>query len=248
MGMRIALISDIHGNLTAIDAVLNEINQQKIDLIICLGDIATIGPQPRQVIKKLRDLNCACILGNHEAALLNPDHADQYEIAPPLIPALYWCAQLLNNEDLNYLKSCKPLLEVEMERDKSLLCFHGSPRSNTEAILATTSDEDLEKLFINQKATVMAGGHSHLQMARQHNGILIFNPGSVGTPFVSSPAPGMPPRLLPWAEYGIIEQTNSGMKFELHRLAYDIEKFIKLVSNSDIPIKQWWLEQFASQT
>lgn len=245
--MRIALIADIHGNFTALEAVLAALNKQKIDLIICLGDIATIGPQPRQVIEKLRELNCSCVLGNHESALLNPDHEDQYGIAPPLIPALHWCSQLLKSEDLDYLKSCKTSLEVMMERDISLFCFHGSPRSNTEAILATTSHEDLSEIFRIQKATVMAGGHSHLQLARHHNGILIVNPGSVGTPFVSTPAPGMPPRLLPWAEYGIFEQTNSSMKFELHRLSYDTQKYIEVIKNSDIPIKNWWLDQFASK-
>ena len=73
--MQIALISDIHGNYTALEAALADIDRRHVDAIICLGDVATIGPQPRQVLDKLKELGCPCILGNHESALLEPERA-----------------------------------------------------------------------------------------------------------------------------------------------------------------------------
>ena len=112
--MRIALISDIHGHYGALEAVLIDIARQPIDATICLGDVATIGPQPKQVLSKLKQLECMCVLGNHDAALLQPEAASQYRIAPQLIweqtqlwyvftgpPALrltwFWRQRLLRN-------------------------------------------------------------------------------------------------------------------------------------------------------
>lgn len=70
--MRIAIISDIHGNLTALQAVLADIKLQKVDDIICLGDIVTLGPQPKEVLNALKELNCVIIKGNHDAAVVDP--------------------------------------------------------------------------------------------------------------------------------------------------------------------------------
>ncbi len=68
--MRIGLISDIHGNLLALEVVLQELAQEQVDQIICLGDVGALGPQPRQVIERLRYLHCPVILGNTDAWLL----------------------------------------------------------------------------------------------------------------------------------------------------------------------------------
>ena len=79
--MRIAFISDIHGNLTALQAVLADIQERSVDQIVCLGDTITMGPQPAEVLKLLRELKCVCVKGNHEAATLDPEHSAQYEVA-----------------------------------------------------------------------------------------------------------------------------------------------------------------------
>jgi predicted phosphodiesterase len=88
--MHIALLSDIHGNAIALEAVLADLSRQPVDRVIGLGDAATIGPRPRQVLDRLKSLGCACILGNHEAALLDPEAALDYQIAPHLMPTLHW--------------------------------------------------------------------------------------------------------------------------------------------------------------
>jgi predicted phosphodiesterase len=72
--LKIALISDIHGNLQALEAVVKDIYEQDIDEIFCLGDVATIGPQSKQVIERIRAINCPNIMGNHDAALLDMDN------------------------------------------------------------------------------------------------------------------------------------------------------------------------------
>ena len=126
--MRIALIADIHGNLVALDAVLMDINREQVDQIICLGDVATIGPQPHQVVARLRNLDPISIAGNHESYLLNPDLCAEEGDAPPWLGEMIrWSTAQLSRADFDYLRSFQPLLEIRFDAVHSLLCFHGSP-------------------------------------------------------------------------------------------------------------------------
>ena len=244
--MRIALISDIHGNFTALEAVLADIDGKEIDSIICLGDVATVGPQPKQVLDRLKTLGCSVIMGNHDAALLDMDAPLEYGIAAPIIPTILWCAKQLVKEDLDYLDSFRALMEISLGLDTNLLCFHGSPGSNTDLITATTSPEELDNLLGGQERTIMAGGHSHVQMLRQHNGTLIINPGSIGNAFLKPHSPGTIPTLLPWAEYAIVNWAEDRLSVELCRVPFDLSAFSEIASSSDIPIRSWWLEQYSS--
>jgi predicted phosphodiesterase len=241
--MQIALISDIHGNYTALEAALADIDRRHVDAIICLGDVATIGPQPRQVLDKLKELGCPCILGNHESALLEPERAGEFQIAPSLLPTLEWCIRQLTPDDFDFLRSFKPDLTVELDKDKSLHCFHGSPESNTSLILATTSAKELDRIFANDAAIIMAGGHSHIQMLRQFKGKLIINPGSVGNAFLEAFTAGTTPTVLPWAEYAIVNWDNGNLSVDLHRISFDIKLFGKILSASGDPLQKGWYEK-----
>ena len=243
--MRLAVISDIHGHYTALDAVLNDLARQHIDSIVCLGDVATIGPQPLQVIARLKSLGCAVVTGNHDAALLNPAGALQLQIAPPLLPALEWCARQLAPDDVAYLQSFQSALELSLGSNAGVLCFHGTPQSNIGLLLPTTPVDELEGLFAGRTATIMVGGHSHIQMLRQHGGKLFVNPGSVGSAFARPPAPGVVPVLLPWAEYAIVSWESGVVSVDLRRVPFDVAAFYEAVAQSDIPLKNWWLQQYA---
>lgn len=245
--MRIALISDIHGHDIALEAVLADIETQMVDQIICLGDVATIGPQPKAVLARLRTLDCPGITGNHDAALLDLTGALDYEtyrIAPPLIPDLRWCAQQLDQDDIDYLQSFKPTMTVSLGSEATLCCFHGSPQSYLDPILATTPDEELEALLAGHTATVMAGGHAHIQMLRQYRGVFILNAGSVGHPFREIAPPGAYPTLLPWAEYALVTWSQSVLSVDLRRVSFDQASFIQVVSTSDLAVKGWLLQQY----
>ena len=93
--MRVALISDIHGNAIALEAVLRDITRVGADRTICLGDTATLGPSPVEVLGMLRDLRIPCITGNHDAFLLEPDLLATYTQAPPVVAAVDWCREVL---------------------------------------------------------------------------------------------------------------------------------------------------------
>ncbi|NOH02228.1 MAG: metallophosphoesterase family protein [Chloroflexi bacterium] len=242
--MRIAFISDIHGNFTALEAVLADIKQQRVDQIICLGDTVTLGPQPREVLDTLRELGTVNIQGNHDAAILEPEKAGEYEITDYLVPDLYWGRERLTRDDLNFIQSFAATHEIEFSRKIKLLAFHGSPRSTTDLILATTPPEQLDEYFKGHSATIFIGGHSHIQMHRRHGNLLILNSGSVGNAFLHAYAPGKPPTLLPWAEYAILEQVGELFEVDLRRVYFDTDALLRLVKVSGLPGSTWWLNQY----
>ncbi|MCQ3936615.1 MAG: metallophosphoesterase [Chloroflexi bacterium] len=242
--MRIAFISDIHGNFTALEAVLMDIKKQGADQIICLGDTVTLGPHPREVLDALREINSVNVKGNHDAAILEPEKAGEYEITDYLVPDLYWGRERLTDGDLNFIQSFAATHEIEFSAKIKLLAFHGSPRSTTDLILATTSADKLDEFLAGQPATVFIGGHSHIQMHRRHGSLLILNSGSVGNAFLHAYAPGKPPTLLPWAEYAILEQTGSTFKVDLRRVYFDTHSLLNAVRTSGLPGSAWWLKQY----
>lgn len=243
--MRIAFISDIHGNFTALKAVLADIQAQSIDQIVSLGDAVTLGPQPLEVLNALRELKCVYIKGNHDSAVLNPDDALQYEIASHLIPDLNWCKNQLSADDLQFIDSFKPMHEIRLPHDNQILAFHGSPLSFTDIIQATTPEELLDVYFGEQKANIFIGGHSHIQMVRRYGNKLILNSGSVGNAFKFVYSPGKPVYLLPWAEYMIIDQSGNSLGIDARRVYFDIDELLQKVKESQLPCSPWWLSQYS---
>ena len=236
--MRIALIADIHGNLTALEAVLTNVEAAGVDQVVCLGDVAATGPQPHEVIERLRALPCLVVMGNADADLLRPIHpvpADEDGRRFAEIDA--WCAAQLTAADLSYVRTFKPTVTLPLGDDDSLLCFHGSPGSNTESIVATTSDEALAPLLDGYGATVYAGGHTHTPFIRRHKGAFFLNPGSVGLPYVPTESGTYQP---PWAEYGRVEWRAGSLDLALRRVPIDTDKVRQAALRSGMPHAVWW--------
>ncbi len=242
--MRIAFISDIHGNYTAFQAVLADIKSQNIDQIVCLGDTVSLGPQPKEVLNTLRELNCALIKGNHDWAILDPEEAAKFEITEHLIPDLYWCRDHLTLDDLKFIESFKATHEIVLPNGVVVLGFHGSPLSPTHLIQSTTPPELLDKYLENQNAAIFIGGHSHIQMYRRYGEKLILNSGSVGNAFMYAYSPGNVPSLLPWAEYTIISQNRNELDVDLRRIYFDTDELQKIIKESNLPGIDWWLRQY----
>jgi putative phosphoesterase len=245
LSMRIAFLSDIHGNYTALKAVLADMASQPIDQVVCLGDVVTLGPQPLEVLNALRKLQCSFVKGNHDAATLDPENAVQYQIASHLIPDLYWCRDRLSSDDLELINSFKPTHEINLPNGDQILAFHGSPISHTDIIQSTTPNELLDVYFKGQKANVFIGGHSHIQMVRRYDDKLILNSGSIGNAFRFAYSPGNQVYLLPWAEYMIIEQNGKLLDVEARRVEFDTNEVIQRIKESQLPCSSWWLSQYS---
>lgn len=242
--MRVALISDLHGNEVALRAVRESIARIGVDQVVCLGDVATLGPRPGFVLDALRELGCPCILGNHDDFLLEPALIHTYTEAPVIVEAVDWCRSQLSREDLDFVRSFQPRLEIELDDHSKLLLFHGSPRSHMEDVLATTPPDELDRLLTGHSAAVMAGGHTHIQMLRQHRGVLLVNPGSVGLAFKEYVA-GRPPTLMHHAEYATVEAVRGEVSVTLRRVPLDKGALRGAAAASDNPLRGMLLQQYA---
>jgi predicted phosphodiesterase len=243
--VRVALISDLHGNAVALAAVVEDIRRLGVDQIVCLGDVATLGPHPRAVIETLRTLGCPCILGNHDAFMLDPRLIHTYTEAPEIVAAVDWCRARLSADDLEFLAAFQPGLELPLGAGATLRLFHGSPASHMVDLLATTPVDELDRLLDGCRATVLAGGHTHLQMLRQHRGMLLVNPGSVGLPFKEYVEHRAPTLMPDHAEYATVEATDGGVSVTLRRVPLERAALRQAVLDSDNPLRGFLLQQYS---
>jgi putative phosphoesterase len=242
--MRIALISDLHGNALALEQVFSRIAAQGVDQIICLGDVATLGPEPERVLELVHDSGAVCILGNHDEFMLRPELVGEYTTIPALVEAIAWCRARLSAASLDFIRSFRATYELRLGGGQQFLAFHGTPASNTTDLLATTDPGTLEEWIGNAAGTVLAGGHTHVQMLRQHRGRLLVNPGSAGMPFREYVAGG-PPEVLPHAEYAVVDSDATSVNVSLQRVALDKVLLRKSVLAVDYPLGAFLAKAYA---
>jgi predicted phosphodiesterase len=241
--MRVGLISDVHGNAIALDAVLAEIAAHPVDQLVCLGDVATLGPSPSEVLERLMRLGCPCVRGNHDLFLIEPELIHTYTEADVVLQSVAWCRDKLSAAELAFLGSMKDRWDFLLEEGVRLSAFHATLRTTMEAILATTPAEEVDEAFAGVDATVIACGHSHLQMMRQHRGTLIVNPGSVGMPFKEHFTGGAPV-VLRHAEYATIDAHDGRIEVAMHRVPVDIEAVRRSIHASASPYKETMLKPY----
>jgi putative phosphoesterase len=239
--MRIGLISDIHGNLPALEAVLEKLDAEAIDRLVCLGDVA-VGPWPSDTVKRVATLDGACIVGNWDAWMLDgvPPCGDSDACRKLLEMGSFWAEQL-DKDDLAFMRLAAPELRLEIDGGKHLVFFHGSPRSYNEPILAATPTEELTHMLRGLDAPIIGVGHTHVQMVRRLPFTLIVNPGSVGLPFLEWPFAAA--RVCPWAEYGLLDYADDGtVNVQLRRTRYDSKAVIERTLASGVPHAKWWTD------
>lgn len=242
--MRIALISDIHGNNIALRAVLDDIDRRGADAIVCLGDIAALGPCPAETVQMIRDLGCPCVMGNHDAFMNDPELIRSYTDVPEVLAAVDWSRDRLTRDDLAFLASFPGSLEISMNPGACLWAFHGTPQSYMENLLAETVPAEVDRMLNGRTAQMVACGHSHVQMLRQHRGTLIVNPGSVGLPY-REVISNKPPEVLDHAEYAMVEISDRGAGVTLYRVPMDRKALLKLALATDNPLRDWLIRQYS---
>ena len=233
--MRTALIADIHGNLVALDAVLSDIDRRGADRIVCLGDVAATGPQPRDAIERVAGLGCDVVMGNTDEWLVEPrDESIEDDDTRRIVEIDLWAHDQLEDRHIELVRGYQPVVELD-----GLLCYHGSPRSNTEVLLPITPETELAAMLDGHAEAIMAGGHTHMPMLRRHGASLVINPGSVGMPFEH--AAGGTFRNPPWAEYAIVEDG----RVEFHRVPVDVGAVTETALASGMPNAAWWIKDWA---
>jgi len=185
MHTRVAAIYDIHGNLPALEAVLQEIRREGVDQVVVGGDVVP-GPMPRETVACLLDLNIPVqfIHGNGEREML----AQMAGMNTGGIPEQFrevvrWVAQQMPPEYKQILSRWPKTVTIEIQGLGQVLFCHATPRNDTEIFTRLTSDERLLPVFEGVDAPVVVCGHTHMQFDRTIRGIRVLNAGSVGMPF-----------------------------------------------------------------
>src|SRR5919109_5091841 len=189
--MRLAIISDIHGNLTALEAVVADIDRQSPDLVLHGGDLALIGPRPAEVIDRLRELEWPGVLGNTDQALFDASVQDEQERrAPGLVDWLRvlfgsltpWARERIGGERAGWLRA----LPTETRRD-ALLLLHAAPGDLWRAPMPDASDSELLDTYGGLDADIVVYGHIHRPYVRSLPAVRVANSGSVGLPYDGDP-------------------------------------------------------------
>ncbi len=241
MSSTIALIADIHGNLAALEAVLDVLAHEQPDQIVCLGDVAATGPQPREVLDRLRTLGCSVVMGNADAELLAPIVAEPGadEDTRRILDISRWGASQLDEADRTFIASFRPTVEIALGNDRSVLCCHGSPRSYDDRITTTTPDDVLAGFLVGHDAVAIAGGHTHIRLLRAFQGQEIVNPGSVGLAYQFCSDGSV--RVPPWAEFAILSDADDGtVSVDFRRIQYERDTTVHAMAEYGMPHAAWW--------
>jgi predicted phosphodiesterase len=233
--MRCAILADIHSNLAALDAVLDDIEGKGgVDEIWCLGDIVGYGPEPAECIKLLRKFNPVCVSGNHDLGVIGKLEPTFFN--PLAAEACKWNAERLSPADMLYLLELPAVIK---KGDFTLV--HGSPKDPAlEYVLSTVIAERNFDLYNTRYCLV---GHTHIPMAYKketesistvalHPGIglvmiehrIIINPGAVGQPRDGDPR----------ASYAIYD--SEGQILRVYRVEYDIRATQDKMMKAGLPI------------
>lgn len=177
--MRVAALSDIHGNLPALEAVLVDVDREDVDAIVVVGD-AISGPWPVEVFDLLQARGAKVVHGNADREVV--DRSDRYG------PLGIWCAERLGNARLEAASVWPTTLELDVDGLGHVLFCHSTPESDEPIYTSLTPDGDLVELFSGVDADALVCGHTHMQYDRVlSSGLRVVNPGSVGMPYEGRP-------------------------------------------------------------
>lgn len=245
--MRVAVISDMHGNDFAFEQVEADIQKQTVDQIVCLGDAIQGGPQPAAVVERLRRLNCPVVMGNADAWLITGEETGDEEIPPERLRKMgeirLWSLSQLTKEDREFISNFQPTITTPLENGLILLCFHGSPTWFDDVILPAAPEEEFQKILGKYSDHILTGGHTHAQQIRRNGKYFFFNPGSVGFAYSHNQPDGQF-HADPWAEYAILTSENAQVRLEFRRIPFDAEELISIYRQSGRPFAEEAIAQY----
>ncbi len=221
MATRLAIFSDVHANLPAMQVVAEHIQQGGYDGVYCLGDLGGYASQPNEAQELVMALGCPTLLGNYDEGVgFNKDDCGCHYVKPFDIEmsdvSFRWTREHTSDANKAWLRELPREIRLEAEGRRVLLC-HGSPRSTTEYLFETRSDGYLKQFTPGGKddarADVILFGHTHVPYHRTLDGVGFINTGSVGRPKDGDPRAG----------YCALTLDGDGVTVEQVRLAYDVE-------------------------
>ena len=226
--MRIAIVSDIHGNRTAFEAVLADLRQTSPDLILHGGDLADNGSSPVEIVDRIRDLGWQGVVGNTDQMLSMPETLEAFASPSPRFQPL-WTAiremaaaarEMLGEERLAWLRGL-PGAQIR----PPLALVHGSPESPWRSPMPEASDTDLQSVYGPLGQPIALYGHIHRPYVRSVSGMIVVNSGSVGLPHDGDRR----------AAYILLDDSTP----RIRRVEYDLERELSALATSGLPHVDW---------
>ena len=237
--MRFAIISDIHGNLAALEAVARDLESADIDNVYAAGDLALFGPHPRECVDLLRQNGWASVRGNTDRMIADLEELAAAGSLDPVTGVgwiVAWTRDQLGRELVESLGALPPSITIESRAGAGRLSiFHGTPRSDEEGFIEDDLDEHLLELTQGVDASALIGGHTHHSFARTVDGTLIANTGSVGRSYE-----GCPGR----ATYLTLDDRSGAWKAEIRHVQYDYRRNYRAIEEMGAPIGRKFAKPF----
>lgn len=232
--MRLAVISDIHANLPALEAVLADIERQDVDDVLCLGDLVGYAPWPNEVTAAILARGIPTIMGNYDDGVgFDRDNCGCSYKDPRLETlgdqSLAWTQQHTTNDHKAYLRSLAPSIRRTFDGHEFLF-VHGSPRKMNEYVYEDRPAETLRRIADSAQADVLVFGHTHLPYQKRVGDVLFVNTGAVGKPKDGDPRAG----------YVIFDISPTEVAPHLIRLDYDVERAAQALEVSGLPVEFAW--------
>jgi predicted phosphodiesterase len=226
--MRIAIVSDIHGNRTAFEAVLADLRETSPDLILHGGDLADAGASPVEIVDQIRDLGWPGVVGNTDEMLSMPETFEEFAKQSPKLEAL-WAAiremaavtrEALGEERVAWLRD---LPRVQIHAPMALM--HASPVSPWRAPAFEASDAELESVYSPLGQPIAIYGHIHRSYIRTVSGMIVANTGSVSLSYDGDRR----------ASYLLLDDSKPAIR----RVEYDLDRELKELSGCGLPHADW---------
>lgn len=228
--MRLAILSDVHGNWPALRATLADMRNHAFDQVVVLGDLACKGPCPEEAVRAIREAGFTVVQGNTDA-LYRPGAVR--DGAPPGSPAAAfvqlhrWNEARLTEEERSYLANLPPAHRM---REAGLLFVHATPEEQSRRVRPFASREEFEAAFAGAAERVIFCGHTHYPGLRWWEGRLVVNAGSVGQPYDGDNR----------ACYVIYDAARGREGVTFRRVPYDVEETVRLALERGMPGALWY--------
>ena len=234
--MRVALVSDVHGNALALETVIAELDRERPDAVVCLGDLIQGGADPARCADLVRERGWPVVMGNADAFVLDESSAATgvEAVTERQLAQRTWTLEQLSEEQRAYVAGFAPTIELTVGPQRLLAC-HAVPASFDPVVLPSTPEEEFRAHLEDVQADVVAAGHVHLQFVRRAGATLWVNPGSVGLSY-DHEQPEDDFRFDPWAANGVVAADEEGrLTVELRRVPVDVDAIVARVEACGMP-------------
>lgn len=224
--MKIAVISDIHSNVYALEKVLDDINSKNVDLVVCTGDLVGYGTRPNEVIEIIKNKKIITVMGNYDDAIGNLkivcgcDYKDPKDAEKAGL-SMHFTANETTDENKEFLRNLLNELTLKVH-NKTIKFVHGSTRLINEYLRENSDEANAVMNELNED--ILICGHTHIPYFKSYGEKLLINAGSVGKPKTNSPN----------ANYVIVEVCEKNVDVKICEVEYDYEKFAKEIEENEI--------------